>query len=232
LPVFHPRSRRSRLDSDPAFDDAELRRAREDAAMGGWEGVRDLLARTGYDWPLRTHRITVLANASVGLQWPGAWSQAEPDRPDALVMGACAQAARLHELIVRRDPSVDDAAAVRAVARCKAAAEAAPDDPNPYGRRTPANRAASPFYPPPPPSRSDRATADDDAIRIDSMKAAAAGDAADTDQLHELGYPQLLHRGLTGFKNMGVSFSVIGVTRCSACWSAPRPSPATTRART
>jgi amino acid transporter len=53
--------------------------------------------------------------------------------------------------------------------------------------------------------------ADDDAIRIDSMKAAAVGDAADTDQLHELGYPQLLHRGLTGFKNMGVSFSVIGV---------------------
>jgi hypothetical protein len=132
LPVFNPRSRRTRLDPDPAFEDAELWRAREDAAMGGWEGVRDLLARTGDDWPLRTHRISVLANASVGLQWPSAWSQAEPDRPDALVMGAYAQAARLHELIVRRDPAVDDAAAVRAVARGKAAAEAAPDDPTPW----------------------------------------------------------------------------------------------------
>ena len=132
MPVFNPRSRRIRLDADPAFDDAELRRAREDAAMGGWEGVRDLLARTGDDWPLRTHRITVLANASVGLEWPSAWSQAEPDRPDALVMGAYAEAARLHGLIVRRDRSVDDAAAVRTVARCKAAAEAAPDDPTPW----------------------------------------------------------------------------------------------------
>lgn len=132
MPVFSPRSRRTRLDSDPAFDDAELRRAREDAAMGGWEGVRDLLVRTGDDWSLRTHRITVLANASVGLEWPRAWSQAEPDRPDALVMGAYAEAAGLHGLIVRRDRSVDDAAAVRAVARCRAAAEAAPDDPTPW----------------------------------------------------------------------------------------------------
>ena len=50
---------------------------------------------------------------------------------------------------------------------------------------------------------------DDDVIRIDSMKAAVVSDAADTDQLHQLGYPQLLHRGLTGFRNMGVSFSII-----------------------
>jgi amino acid transporter len=53
--------------------------------------------------------------------------------------------------------------------------------------------------------------ADDDAIRIDSMKVAAVGDAADTDELHRLGYPQLLHRGLTGFLNMGVAFSIICV---------------------
>jgi amino acid transporter len=52
---------------------------------------------------------------------------------------------------------------------------------------------------------------EDDVIRIDSMKAAAVSDAADADQLHELGYPQLLHRGLTGFRNMGVSFSIICV---------------------
>jgi amino acid transporter len=51
----------------------------------------------------------------------------------------------------------------------------------------------------------------DDAIRIDSTKAAAASDAADADELHRLGYPQLLHRGLTGFRNMGVAFSIICV---------------------
>ena len=53
--------------------------------------------------------------------------------------------------------------------------------------------------------------ADDNAIRIDSTKAAVAGDAADTDELHQLGYPQLLNRSLTGFRNMGVSFSIICV---------------------
>ena len=132
MPVFNPRSRRFRLDPDPAFDDAELRRAREDAAMGGWEGVRDLLARTGDDWALRTHRITVLANAAVGLEWPRAWSQAEPERPDALVMAAYAEAVRLHSMIVRRDPSIEDADAAHAVAGCRAAAEAAPDDPTPW----------------------------------------------------------------------------------------------------
>ena len=51
--------------------------------------------------------------------------------------------------------------------------------------------------------------ADDNLIRIDTTKAAVAGDAADTDELHRLGYPQLLHRGLTGFRNMGVAFSII-----------------------
>jgi len=53
--------------------------------------------------------------------------------------------------------------------------------------------------------------ADDNAIRIDSTKAAVTGDAADTDELHRLGYPQMLNRGLTGFRNMGVAFSIICV---------------------
>ena len=132
MPVFNPRSRRARLDSDPAFGDNELRRAREEAAMGGWEAVRELLARTGDDWPLRTHRITVLANASVGLEWPRAWSQVEPERPDAIVMSAHAAALTLHSQILRRDPAADDRSAVRVVARCRAAAEAAPDDPTPW----------------------------------------------------------------------------------------------------
>lgn len=132
MPVFNPRSRRARLDSDPAFDDGELRRARADAAMGGWEAVRDLLARTGEDWPLRTHRISVLGNAAVGLEWPRVWSLAEPKSPDALLLSAYSEAVRVHGMIVRRDPSATDGLAVRAVARGRAAAEACPDDPTPW----------------------------------------------------------------------------------------------------
>jgi len=100
--------------------------------MGGWESVRDLLARTGEDWPLRTHRISVLARAAVGLEWTRAWSQAEPERPDAQVMAAYAEAVRLRSMILRRDPGADDAAAVRAVANGRAAAAAAPHDPTPW----------------------------------------------------------------------------------------------------
>lgn len=132
MPVFNPRSRRPKLDSDPAFDDAELRRARDDAAMGGWESVRDLLARTGAEWPLRTHRITVLANAAVGLEWPRTWSTAEPDSPNAQVMTAYATAVQMRGMIMRRDPSADDKSASRAVALCRTAAETAPDDPTPW----------------------------------------------------------------------------------------------------
>lgn len=132
MPVFNPRSRRARLDPDPAFCDADLRRAREDAAMGGWEAVRDLLVRTGDDWPLRTHRITVLANAAVGLEWPRAWSQAEPDNPNALVLSAYSEAVRVHGMIVRRDPAATDKAAVQAVTRGRAAAQVCPDDPTPW----------------------------------------------------------------------------------------------------
>jgi hypothetical protein len=130
--VFNPRSRRPKLDQDPTFEDAELRRARDDAAMGGWESVRDLLARTGDEWPLRTHRITVLANAAVGLEWPRTWGTAEPNRPDALVMMAFAGAVQLRSQIMRRDPTVNDSMAGRLVAFSRNAAEAAPDDPTPW----------------------------------------------------------------------------------------------------
>jgi hypothetical protein len=100
--------------------------------MGGWEAVRDLLARTGEDWPLRTHRITVLANASVGLEWSRTWSTVEPERPDALVVSAYVEAVRVHAMIVRRDPAVTDATAVAAVTRGREAAQACPDDPTPW----------------------------------------------------------------------------------------------------
>ena len=100
--------------------------------MGGWEAVRDLLAGTGEDWPLRTHRITVLGNAAVGLEWPRAWRTAEPESPDALVVAAYAEALRVHAMIVRRDPAVSDAIAVAAVTRGRQAAEACPDDPTPW----------------------------------------------------------------------------------------------------
>ena len=54
-------------------------------------------------------------------------------------------------------------------------------------------------------------------IRIDTGKATAleaaeAAEAADAEQLRALGYPQLLRRGLSGFRNAGVAYSIICVT--------------------
>lgn len=132
MPVFNPRSRRARVDSDPAFGDVALRRARADAVMGGWEAARDLLARTGDDWALRSHRMTVLGSSAVGLEWPRVWSLAEPENPDALVLSAYSEAVRVHGMIVRRDPAATDGVAIRAVTRGRAAAEACPDDPTPW----------------------------------------------------------------------------------------------------
>lgn len=132
MPGFGLRSRRLRLDPDPAFGDGELRRARDAAAMGGWEAVRDLLAATGEDWQLRTHRITVLANAAVGLEWPRAWRLAEPNNPDAHTVAVHAEAVRLHGMIIRRDPAATDQAAIDFVTRAREAAERSPLDPTPW----------------------------------------------------------------------------------------------------
>lgn len=132
MPVLGARLKRLRLDPDPAFGDRELRRARDEAAMGGWEAVRDLLAATGGDWQLRSHRITVLAGAALGLEWPAAWRLAEPNNPDAHTLAVHAEAVRLHGMIIRRDPAATDQAVIGFVAGARTAAERSPLDPTPW----------------------------------------------------------------------------------------------------
>jgi hypothetical protein len=126
------RLKRLRLDPDPAFGDRGLRRAREEAAMGGWEAVRDLLAATGEDWQARSHRISVLAGAANGLEWPRAWRLAEPGNPDAHTLAVHAEAVRLHGMIIRRDPAATDQAVIDCVADARKAAERSPLDPTPW----------------------------------------------------------------------------------------------------
>jgi len=117
---------------DPALGDEPLRRAARHAAMGSWEHARDLLAVTGKDWALRGHRISVLSQSALGLQWPTAWLLAEPESADARVLGAHVDALELRSLILRRDPAATDALALAVVEGLEELAEQVPRDPGPW----------------------------------------------------------------------------------------------------
>lgn len=79
-------SRAFDLDPHPARDDAALRTVIEDAAMGRWEGARELLSSTGADWDRRIFRLQVLARGGVRLTFADTWAQAEPRSPHALAL--------------------------------------------------------------------------------------------------------------------------------------------------
>ncbi|QNA72050.1 hypothetical protein C8250_009160 [Streptomyces sp. So13.3] len=76
-PVYHP-----------AGHDAELRVALEEVGTGRWMAIRDLLARTGTQWDLRTSRSQVLAAAAARSGVVQAWLVEEPGSVDAQVMRA------------------------------------------------------------------------------------------------------------------------------------------------
>ncbi|MBR7834806.1 hypothetical protein KDL01_16135 [Actinospica durhamensis] len=120
------------LAEEPALGDASLRRAARHAAMGSWEHARDLLAATGKDWALRTHRVSVLAHGALGLQWATAWLLAEPESLDARVLGAQVDVLELRALILRRDPSATNELAAAVVEGLEELAELAPADPGPW----------------------------------------------------------------------------------------------------
>ncbi|MCM2576344.1 hypothetical protein [Streptomyces meridianus] len=119
-PVYHP-----------AGFDVEVRIAWEDLQMGRWMSTRDLLARTGADWTLRTARTQVLAIAAAGSNVISAWQSEEPESRNARVMGArvaVERAIRAH----RRD--ADSAPRLEHEARRTAelAADFLPADPVPF----------------------------------------------------------------------------------------------------
>lgn len=72
----------------PAGLDDELRVVVDEVRMGRWRPMRDLLARTGADWPLRTQRSQILASAAVRSRAVREWLKEEPESADALMMRA------------------------------------------------------------------------------------------------------------------------------------------------
>lgn len=118
----------------PVFDiclgDRELRTAMEDIGIGRWAGPRELLAATGEDWDLRTHRVRVLANAAAGGKCVEAWQVAQPDSVDAMVLRAEVEVVRVFR-VVARDGAVATMRLDATVESCIAAAKAAPNDPVP-----------------------------------------------------------------------------------------------------
>ncbi|WP_251070483.1 hypothetical protein [Streptomyces sp. ISL-96] len=101
----------------------------EDAAMGRWEGARELLAATGADWDRRIFRLQVLARAGARLTFADTWAQAEPRSPHALALFAHVQA--LRSMAGGRGRGRSEAMEV-AWEACDAAADALPPDPAPY----------------------------------------------------------------------------------------------------
>ncbi|GAA3373464.1 hypothetical protein GCM10020367_33480 [Streptomyces sannanensis] len=119
---------------DPDFGDRPLTEARHDIAIGRWQGVRDLLRATGDDWPLRTHRIRLLAEAAADGSAMEVWRAAEPDSADAAVLRAALEVVRIFNQAIAagRGAEVDRDSLDVAVMACLAAADAAPADPMPW----------------------------------------------------------------------------------------------------
>lgn len=126
--------RRFAPDFDPAFGDRPLADALQDIAIGRWQGVRDLLRATGDDWPLRTHRIRLLAHAAAGSSTAGIWRAADPLDADASVLGAATEVVRAFQRAIAagRKAGADRAHLDAAVRAALTAADAHPTDPMPW----------------------------------------------------------------------------------------------------
>jgi hypothetical protein len=117
-PVYHP-----------AGPDEPLRQAIDDVRVGRWMSTRDLLARTGEDWALRTARSQVLAAVAARSAVVQVWLDEEPGSADARMMLARVATQRVLQAHRQRHPG---AAQLEAEARqaCHEAASAA--DPVPW----------------------------------------------------------------------------------------------------
>ncbi|MFG3496195.1 hypothetical protein [Streptomyces sp. NPDC047928] len=121
-------------DLDPDVGDRALTEARHDIVIGRWQGVRDLLRATGDHWPLRTHRMRLLAHAAAGSTAVEAWRAAEPDSRDAAVLRAATEVVRVFNAAIAagRGAAVDRARLDATVLVCLTAADARPADPMPW----------------------------------------------------------------------------------------------------
>jgi hypothetical protein len=119
-PLYHP----------AGLDDA-LRIAVEEVRIGRWVPMKDLLARTGGRWGLRTARSQVLAAAAARSHVVREWLVEEPASPDALMMRARVDTERvLHAH--RAGHTGAGELAEQARSSVWAAARAVPADPVPW----------------------------------------------------------------------------------------------------
>ncbi|NJP47198.1 hypothetical protein [Actinacidiphila epipremni] len=115
----------------PAAHDADLRKAVEEVRVGRWMPMRDLLARTGTAWALRTARSQVLAAAAARSHVVRTWLTEEPTNPDALMMRARVDVGRaLHAWQSGHESA--SGLAKRARESAHLAMRAAPPDPVPW----------------------------------------------------------------------------------------------------
>ncbi|MFF8032857.1 MULTISPECIES: hypothetical protein [unclassified Streptomyces] len=131
MPLFSSRSsRRPRI--VPALDDAELSRVLGRLSKRNGSGkaadvtlVVNLLEETGDDWDRRSHRVSVLAEATADAGIAAAWLDREPQNADALVFHSWTALAR-----GLRDGHLEDAGQL--VSQCHRAAGLRPEDPLPW----------------------------------------------------------------------------------------------------
>ncbi|WP_246460809.1 hypothetical protein [Streptomyces himalayensis] len=122
----------------PEFDvtlgDRDLATAREDLAIGRWQGLPELLHNTGTDWDRRTHRMRLLAHVAAGTSVVEEWHTAQPSDPDALTLRAATEVMRCFNIAVAagKDTIVDPGRLHTALRTCLRAADAYPQDPVPW----------------------------------------------------------------------------------------------------
>ncbi|MET9686856.1 hypothetical protein ABZY81_00015 [Streptomyces sp. NPDC006514] len=122
----------------PEFDatlrDRDLAKARQDIAIGRWQGLPELLHSTGHDWDRRTHRVRLLAQSTAGTTIAEEWYTARPGDPDALVLRADTEVLRCFNLAVAAgDPGAAGQDRLdMAVRTCLRAADVHPYDPVPW----------------------------------------------------------------------------------------------------
>ncbi|MDH2390953.1 hypothetical protein QCN29_19590 [Streptomyces sp. HNM0663] len=136
------RRRRFTPDFDPVFGDRPLAAALQDIVIGRWQTARDLLYETGDDWPLRTHRLRLLAHTAAETSAAESWRAAEPDSADGAVLGAATQVVRVLHTAVGAGAhhagshcggcTADRAVLDATVLSCLKAADARPADPMPW----------------------------------------------------------------------------------------------------
>ncbi|MCX4721867.1 hypothetical protein OG818_39890 [Streptomyces virginiae] len=128
-----PGSKRFTPEFDATLGDRDLAKAREDIAIGRWQGLPELLRSTGRDWDRRTHRMRLLAQYTAGTTIAEEWNTARPGDPDALVLRADTEVLRCFNLAVAAgDPgAVGRHRLDMALRTCLHAADAHPRDPMP-----------------------------------------------------------------------------------------------------